>query len=134
MSTWKLNFKVNFDNPDGKVLLLSWSRVRPKTTAERDAVAGKLIKAVSRHAIFLFRLLLWGHLVFLEALPISPGASGVLRRSLQVRLELRPRVEPSGTVVRGLLHSNGRLRGFNLETHVVDGISDHHQNFVLLDH
>lgn len=116
------------------MLLLSWARVVPEAPAERDTVAGKLIEAVSRHAVFLFALLVWGHVVFLEGLPISPRARGVLRRSLQVRLELRRRIEASRAVIGGLLHNRGWLRGFDLETHVVDGLSDYHQNFFLLDH
>lgn len=118
-------------------MLLLWRpRVFPKATAERDTVAGKLVETVPRHALLLLLLLLWGHVVFLKCIPISPGASGVLWWSFQVRLEFSLRVEASGAVsiLGALLLCRWWLRSSDLEANVVDGLPDHDHHLVPLVH
>lgn len=118
-------------------MFLLWRpRVIPKTTAERDVVAGKLVETVPCHTLLLLLHLLWGHVVFLICLPISSGAFGVLRRPLQVRCELGLRVESSGAVdvLGGLLLHWWRLWRSDLEADVVDSLSDHDYHLVLLVH
>lgn len=107
-----------------------------KTTAQRDAVTGKLVETVPCHALLLLLLVLWGHGILLKCPPIGPRALGVLQWSLQVRFEFSLSVKTSRAfgILSGRLLYKWWVWGSDLETNVVDSLSDHYHHLVLLVH